>query len=424
MLCRCAHVSEAEGDHMSATGRHLLPAAISAAHPLIPPLHSLPPASLDDITHSPSILVCSPTLLCQVIQRWLVIFARQHLYNICIKLMDAAKAADAAAEAAAAEKPVRRRKQLLPSLSKADDDDDIESAASAPSDAEHIDSESYFVLDCLRRVLSAAADVTGSRGDGLGGYTILDDENLVGARGGLGKLGTQGGAAALAPGPGSVATGDALAPLRGAPDGLLAFCYSRVHVSRPSPIRTVASECVGILSLVALKPLVTMLIEGMNKVASDRDEREWVAYQRAARLIHLSTHSAEQAGASLRYLKAVASAMSRTNRGVLRLEICRSLTSSLERLMVRPAHSPRRSRTLPLACALDPCTLILTPANQLAHHLWTHRLPLTNHPRPSGANIALAPRRASGGLPTLRPMATPHAGRRGSLPMRTSALSL
>jgi len=283
----------------------------------------------------------APTVPPQVIQRWLVIFARQHLYAICNKLMEVAVEADAAAEAAAAEKPGRRRKQLLPSLSKADDDDDLEATNNGyQSEAEYVDTESYFVLDCLRRVLSAAADVPGSRGEsgqrgegGLGGFDGLE-HSTTGARGfASGSAEGGGGARIDSPGPGNLGSGDALAPLRGAPDGLLGFCYGRVHVEQVAPIRAVACECVGILSLVSLKPLVSLLTEGIAKVSSDRDEREWVAYQRAARLIHLSTHSAEQAGASLRYLKAVAAAMSRTSRGVLRLEVCRSLAQSLARLM-------------------------------------------------------------------------------------------
>jgi hypothetical protein len=117
------------------------------------------------------------------------------------------------------------------------------------------------VLDCLRRVLSAAADVTGARGDGLGGYSIIEDDTLVGGRGVTSKLG-----GAEFPSQSTITTGDALAPLRGAPDGLLAFCYGRVHVGHPAALRAVACECVGILSLVALKQLVSLLIEGMSKV--------------------------------------------------------------------------------------------------------------------------------------------------------------
>ena len=82
------------------------------------PTNARVPARFAPFSH-PTPLAARPPALVQVIQRWLVIFARQHLYAICIKLMEAAVAADAAAAAwVAAEKPHRRRKQLLPSLSK------------------------------------------------------------------------------------------------------------------------------------------------------------------------------------------------------------------------------------------------------------------------------------------------------------------
>eukprot|EP00315_Gephyrocapsa_oceanica_P038271 CAMPEP_0185426998 /NCGR_PEP_ID=MMETSP1365-20130426/15117_1 /TAXON_ID=38817 /ORGANISM="Gephyrocapsa oceanica, Strain RCC1303" /LENGTH=606 /DNA_ID=CAMNT_0028031099 /DNA_START=63 /DNA_END=1880 /DNA_ORIENTATION=- len=295
----------------------------------------------------------------QVIQRWLVLFARQHLHAICNKLMTVADASDKQDEALAAEKNPRRKRQVLPSLSAGSGGGGgsggsgggggktnvtlstrMPFAAKPPPlpAVDATDSVAFFLLDCLRRVLAAAADVEALRGkgSGLGGYRAAADATSPGsrdhARRPMGHLGPGG---ALESG-GMSSAGDALAPLRGAPDGLLAFCYSRLHVGQPAPIQRLACECVGILSLVRLSPFVGMLIAGLSKVSSDRDEREWVSYQRGARHIHLSTHSAEQAGASMRYLKAVAAAMGRTSRGVLRLEMCRSLSESLSRLMAPP----------------------------------------------------------------------------------------
>ena len=73
-----------------------------------------------------------------------------------------------------------------------------------------------------------------------------------------------------------------------------------------APIRHVASECVGLLSAARLKPVVEMFLASLARVTSDRDEREFVPSMRATRLLQLSTHSAEQAAASLAYLKALA----------------------------------------------------------------------------------------------------------------------
>ncbi|EOD17452.1 hypothetical protein EMIHUDRAFT_210175 [Emiliania huxleyi CCMP1516] len=183
--------------------------------------------------------------------------------------MTVADASDKQDEALAAEKNPRRKRQPPP----------------LPA-VDATDTVAFFLLDCLRRVLAAAADVEALRGkgSGLGGYSPAADATSPGsrdhARRPMGHLGPGG---ALESG-GMSSAGDALAPLRGAPDGLLAFCYGRLHVGQPAPIQRLACECVGILSL----------------VSSDRDEREWVSYQRGARHIHLSTHSAEQAGQQIR----------------------------------------------------------------------------------------------------------------------------
>ena len=123
--------------------------------------------------------------------------------------------------------------------------------------------------------------------------------------------------------------------------GLLDFCYSRISVVYSAPIRHVASECVGLLSAARLKPVVEMFLASLARVTSDRDEREFVPSMRATRLLQLSTHSAEQAAASLAYLKALASSMARVSRGVLRAEVCAALVEALPRLMA-PADDDRR----------------------------------------------------------------------------------
>ena len=84
-----------------------------------------------------------------------------------------------------------------------------------------------------------------------------------------------------------------------------------------------------------------MFLASLARVTSDRDEREFVPSMRATRLLQLSTHSAEQAAASLAYLKALASSMARVSRGVLRAEVCAALVEALPRLMA-PADDDRR----------------------------------------------------------------------------------
>ena len=235
----------------------------------------------------------------QMIQRWLVIFARDHPADICEKLMAAAM------EHSATAVPARSLpKQQLPTKS-----DEHDSRSELRGDG----SIDYFLLDSLRRVLAAAA------ADESGAALRAVCEQLRSAEKGGGDHSGR----------------DPAQP------GLLDFCYSRISVVYSAPIRHVASECVGLLSAARLKPVVEMFLASLARVTSDRDEREFVPSMRATRLLQLSTHSAEQAAASLAYLKALASSMARVSRGVLRAEVCAALVEALPRLMA-PADDDRR----------------------------------------------------------------------------------
>jgi len=153
-----------------------------------------------------------------VIQRWLVLFARQHLHAICNKLMTVADASDKQDEALAAEKNPRRKRQVLPSLSAGGGGGSGGSgggggktnvtlstrmpfAAKPPPlpAVDATDTVAFFLLDCLRRVLAAAADVEALRGkgSGLGGYSPAADATSPGsrdhARRPMGHLGPGGG---------------------------------------------------------------------------------------------------------------------------------------------------------------------------------------------------------------------------------------
>jgi hypothetical protein len=185
----------------------------------------------------------------QMIQRWLVIFAREHLADICDHLMRAANEympVDAAQAPSAMPKSELPAKSMLPHLK------DEPEAKEALAD----ESAGFFILDSLRLVLLACVD---------NGSSVH-------------------------------------ASLRTTPDQLLPFCFARLHVGMPASVRQVASECVGILSRVQLKAVVDLFIESLGKLGNDRAERSFVPYQRAASAFELSTHSAEQAASTLRYL--------------------------------------------------------------------------------------------------------------------------
>ena len=132
----------------------------------------------------------------QMIQRWLVIFAREHLPDICEKLMACAEQSQSTGTGKQ-RAPVLPRQQLP---GKSDEPENVN---------EHRDNSAlFFILESLRRVLSSCA--------------LLDG-------------------------------GSNLMPLRLAPEALLHFCFERIHVSHATAVRHVASECVGLLSRAHLK---------------------------------------------------------------------------------------------------------------------------------------------------------------------------
>ena len=223
----------------------------------------------------------------QMIQRWLAVFAAEHLADICSKLMAAAQ------EHAEVEPPTERRLFRLPQKA-----DEKESVHERRGD----DSKSFFILETLSRVLSAAVDQAECASSSL--------------------------------------------TLRSVPDALLPFCFERLGLAHTPPIRHVAATCVGLLSRGAhLKPVLELFIAKLSaKLSTDRDQREHVAYERASALLMLSTHSAEQAASSARYLRQVSAAMPGMKRGVLRAEVCASLQAVLTQLM-KPTTSTRRNET-------------------------------------------------------------------------------
>ena len=133
----------------------------------------------------------------QMIQRWLVVFAREHLADICVKLIHVAS------EHAV---PVPQPRDVK--LPHANDEPE--------NPSEHRDdSTAFFIFETLRRVLCAAADSSSSMGN---------------------------------------------SPLRTVPDGLVSFCFERLSLANPTAIRHVAGLCVGVLSRVHLKSVVELYL--------------------------------------------------------------------------------------------------------------------------------------------------------------------
>ena len=199
----------------------------------------------------------------QMIQRWLVVFAREHLVDICEKLMtamdDVAPGRHDAAHAV-------RKSQLARKADK-------------PANLNQLrdNSAGFFLLDSLRRVLAASVD---------------------------------------SPSP------DALDTLRAAPSHLLAFCFERLHVTQTVPVQHAASQCIGLLSRARLHDVVAIYVDYLSRVSTEREEREFVPYQRAASHLELSVRSADQTASSIRYVTSISASMGRFNRGVLRREVC------------------------------------------------------------------------------------------------------
>lgn len=136
----------------------------------------------------------------QMIQRWLVVFAREHLGDICVRLMKCAR-----------EHYVPPPQSGVIRLPHAGDEPED------PSEYRD-DSSTFFLLETLRRVLCAAVD------NGGGG------------------------------------SGSANLPLRQVPEGVLVFCFERVSLEHPTAIRHVAGQCVGVLSRAHLKATVELFL--------------------------------------------------------------------------------------------------------------------------------------------------------------------
>jgi hypothetical protein len=149
----------------------------------------------------------------QQIQRWLVVFAREHLTDICDKLMETAAEHAPAATAGEAAK-IKLPQKKLPQ--KAD--------GPTTSAQQRDDSVAFFLLETLRRVLSAAAE----RGS--------------------------------------------LQSLRSRDGGLLPFCYDHLSLAKPVAIRHVAGLCVGVLSRSQLKASAELFAAGLDAVHSDREQ--------------------------------------------------------------------------------------------------------------------------------------------------------
>lgn len=222
----------------------------------------------------------------QRIVRWLVVLSREHLAEICVCSVDLATGHGSRSAA------VPLNKKQLPQ--KADGPETVSQRRD--------DSPTFFLLDMLRKVLAAAHESHEHQGGG------------------------------------------GASPLRSVPETVLAFCFRKLGLAHPVAVRRAATLCVGLLSSAQLSAAVDLFLCGMGpgRLTSDREEREWVPYQRAAEHLDLSTHSAEQAAATLRYLAAVAAAMERVGRGVLRSEICSSLAAALSRL-IEPADAQRKA---------------------------------------------------------------------------------
>lgn len=166
-----------------------------------------------------------------MIQRWLVVFAREHIAEICAKLMRAAN------------------EHALPSLQLAVR---LPHAGDEPEDPSEYrdDSSTFFLLETLRRVLCAAVE------NGGGG------------------------------------SGSANLPLRKVPESLLTFCFEQLSFDHPTAVRHVAAQCVGVLSRAHLKPTVELYLAKAGKLTSDKEQRECVGHAELSRSLHSAPRTA------------------------------------------------------------------------------------------------------------------------------------
>eukprot|EP01117_Protostelium_nocturnum_P005277 TRINITY_DN1925_c0_g1_i2.p1 TRINITY_DN1925_c0_g1~~TRINITY_DN1925_c0_g1_i2.p1 ORF type:complete len:2091 (+),score=477.46 TRINITY_DN1925_c0_g1_i2:1718-7990(+) len=120
----------------------------------------------------------------------------------------------------------------------------------------------------------------------------------------------------------------------------LQFCFDRLVFYSPPAVREEASKCLTLLSSLNLPKVVHQFTEKM-KLCNKNDDtaREWVTYQHAASFLNFGVGTIDQENATVTFFQTVTSVAEKVQRGVLRQEICSSMSQVMETAFSKVSNS-------------------------------------------------------------------------------------
>eukprot|EP00474_Spongospora_subterranea_P010466 CRZ10924.1 hypothetical protein [Spongospora subterranea] len=111
------------------------------------------------------------------------------------------------------------------------------------------------------------------------------------------------------------------------PSSIITYCFSRLSLGFSLPVQSAAGRCLSALSKLFLGEIISVLLMEMKKNSSDAQAREFVIVQRAVGDMDFCIDKLQL---TVKYLEELASICTKTDRGVLRAEICMSLKKIMQ----------------------------------------------------------------------------------------------
>ncbi|GKT34663.1 hypothetical protein ADUPG1_007975, partial [Aduncisulcus paluster] len=111
--------------------------------------------------------------------------------------------------------------------------------------------------------------------------------------------------------------------------------FSRLQHDRDDSVKYEARETIGVLSRHdGIRPLIVdLLLQKFKEVKGEKKEREVVMYVRIIPRLYFSFRTIEEGGVSMRFLNGLKVLMQKTNRGVLKQEICTIISALFSRFL-------------------------------------------------------------------------------------------
>ncbi len=119
-------------------------------------------------------------------------------------------------------------------------------------------------------------------------------------------------------------------------DTVFTWCFNHLAHTNSVAVQYAAAQCLAALSVGSLPKVVTLFMQKAESVKNnDADSRLYTSYQRAVQYFDFSFATPRDVDATVDYLISLLALMKRSERGVLRAEICGSVRTILRRLLDR-----------------------------------------------------------------------------------------